>query len=190
MTARRSPQRRNSTTSQPTSHKAIDNLLREVCAAAQSAGVPLRALQRADDDDPCGLASVECADRATIDERLTAGTVDVIAGTPWLFARDAMADSVDVVVLDEAGQLSQPSKGTHPPGADRSALEHSSTAKRPWPQSREYCSTSTLPPEPPRPSIGRRRRSGTPIGGPGGRRSPRWRPTRSCRSTCRTAFQR
>ena len=71
-----------------------------------------------------------------------------MAGTPWLWARSEMRDTVDTLVVDEAGQmalanvvavapaarnlvllgdpqqLAQPSKGTHPPGAGRSALEH------------------------------------------------------------------
>jgi predicted RecB family nuclease len=131
-----------------TSHKAIGNLLDEVCAAAEAAGVPLRALQRADDGDRCESASVEHVDHATIDARLAAGTVDVVAGTQWLFAREGMVGAVDVLVIDEAGQMSlanvvamgpaaasivllgdpqqlaQPSKGTHPAGAGLSALEH------------------------------------------------------------------
>src|SRR5262249_35347669 len=74
--------------------------------------------------------------------------VDVIAGTPWLWAREEMAESVDVLFVDEAGQMSlanvlavsqaarsvvllgdpqqldQPQKGIHPPGADVSAMAH------------------------------------------------------------------
>jgi len=74
--------------------------------------------------------------------------VDVIAGTPWLWAREEMAESVDVLFVDEAGQMSlanalavsqaarsmvllgdpqqldQPQKGIHPAGADVSAMAH------------------------------------------------------------------
>ncbi len=72
----------------------------------------------------------------------------MIAGTAWLWAREGMANSVDVLFVDEAGQksladvlavsgattqlvllgdpqqLAQPSKGSHPDGAELSALEH------------------------------------------------------------------
>ena len=71
-----------------------------------------------------------------------------MAGTTWLWAREQFARSVDVLFVDEAGQLSladvlavahaagtlvllgdpqqlaQPSDVAHPPGAGASALEH------------------------------------------------------------------
>src|SRR5262249_42520314 len=74
--------------------------------------------------------------------------VDVIAGTAWLWAREDMASAVDVLVVDEAGQmtlanalaasqaasslvllgdpqqLDQPQKGIHPPGSEVSAMAH------------------------------------------------------------------
>ena len=34
------------------------------------------------------------------------GTVNLVAGTGWLWARPGMRDAVDVLVVDEAGQLS------------------------------------------------------------------------------------
>jgi hypothetical protein len=65
-------------------------------------------------------------------------------GTAWAWAREDIAQSVDILVVDEAGQMSlaiaqattnlvlpgdpnqleQPQKGSHPDGADVSALEH------------------------------------------------------------------
>ena len=132
-----------------TSHKAIGNLLDGVCAAAQWAGVPLRTIQKADEDNRCTSPAAECFDdNAIVEARVAAGTVDVVAGTPWLFARPALTGTSDVLVVDEAGQMSlanlvavggaatniillgdpqqlpQPTKGTHPAGAGRSALEH------------------------------------------------------------------
>jgi uncharacterized protein len=130
------------------SHRAITNLLDEVCEAADEAGVEMRVLQRADNGEACSAPCVEAADYDTIEARLADNTVDVVAGTPWLFAREAMSGTLDVVVVDEAGQMSlanvvavggagnnlvllgdpqqlaQPSKGTHPAGAAASALEH------------------------------------------------------------------
>ena len=76
------------------------------------------------------------------------GSAQVAAGTAWLWARPEMANSVDVLFLDEAGQISlantlavsqaatsivllgdpqqldQPQRGIHPPGAEVSALGH------------------------------------------------------------------
>ena len=83
-----------------------------------------------------------------LEKALRDGELDVAAGTAWLWARAEMADSVDTLFVDEAGQLSlanvlavagaarnlvllgdpqqlaQPSHATHPPGAGVSALEH------------------------------------------------------------------
>lgn len=82
------------------------------------------------------------------DARLAAGDVDIVAGTSWLWSRPELVAAVDTLVVDEAGQvslanlvaagraasnlvllgdpqqLSQPVKGAHPPGAEKSALEH------------------------------------------------------------------
>ena len=81
-------------------------------------------------------------------EKLESGEAQVAAGTAWLWAREEMAGSVDVLFVDEAGQMSlanvlavspaaksvvllgdpqqldQPQKGVHPPGAEVSALAH------------------------------------------------------------------
>jgi superfamily I DNA and/or RNA helicase len=87
-------------------------------------------------------------DNAEIAEALRAGSATLVGGTAWLWSRDDMLDAIDVLVIDEAGQFSlanavavstgarslvllgdpqqldQPLKGTHPPGAERSALGH------------------------------------------------------------------
>jgi superfamily I DNA and/or RNA helicase len=81
-------------------------------------------------------------------DALQSGQVQVVGGTAWLWARENAADSVDVLFVDEAGQLSladtlavaqagksmvllgdpqqleQPIQGTHPPGTDVAALQH------------------------------------------------------------------
>jgi len=133
------------------SHKAITNLLREVCAAADEAGVRLRAIQKCErlsdaaaDLDPVTVATSNTA----VDDGLRAAAFDVVAGTAWLFSRAAMDGRLDVLVVDEAGQMSlantvamstaanslillgdpnqlpQVSQGVHPEGAAASALEH------------------------------------------------------------------
>jgi uncharacterized protein len=131
------------------SHRAIGNLLQEVCRVVGERAQPVRVLQKCDEDQWCGVEAVQRTHRnEEVVAALSAHDVDVVAGTPWLFA-DARLDGVlDVVVVDEAGQMSlanacavataarslvllgdpqqlaQPSQGVHPEGAERSALDH------------------------------------------------------------------
>jgi predicted RecB family nuclease len=131
-------------------HRVIGNLLEAVAVAAAAEGVPVRIGQRCDE-----------ADEASTDERierldtndltrsgLASRAFDVVGGTSWLWAREDMESSVDVLFVDEAGQMSlatvcsvagaaesivllgdpnqlpQVSQGSHPEGAAASALEH------------------------------------------------------------------
>ena len=131
------------------SHKVIGNLIGAVLRAAEEKGVAVRALQKADKDqkhpdDRVGMAK----DAAHAAAALAAGTANFVAGTVWLWASPKMADAVDVLFVDEAGQMSlanviaaspaaasivllgdpqqldQVLQGSHPPGAERSALAH------------------------------------------------------------------
>ncbi|MFZ0798092.1 MAG: TM0106 family RecB-like putative nuclease [Terriglobales bacterium] len=131
------------------SHKVISTLLREVCSAAKAASVRLTAVQKANEGDACeDAAVVKVETNEDILNALTKGSAKVAAGSAWLWAREEMANSVDVLFVDEAGQMSlanvlaaspsatsivllgdpqqldQPQKGVHPPGADVSALGH------------------------------------------------------------------
>ena len=132
-----------------TSHKVIGNLIRAVLAAAEEDGVDVRPVQKADedkvhDDDRV----VRAKDAADVRARLVNGRSNLAAGTSWLWASAKLVDAVDVLFVDEAGQISlanviaiaratnsivllgdplqldQPLQGSHPPGADRSALAH------------------------------------------------------------------
>jgi uncharacterized protein len=91
---------------------------------------------------------VEYGDNTNALNALRAGQVHVLGGTVWLWARDESMDIVDVLVVDEAGQmqlanviaasgaanslvllgdpqqLEQPQKGSHPDGTEVSALAH------------------------------------------------------------------
>lgn len=131
------------------SHKVISNLLREVCRTAKEIGVRIKAVQKANDGDECEHLMVAQADsNEAVLHALTAGTVKVAAGSAWLWAREEMANSLDVLFVDEAGQMSlanvvavsqaatsivllgdpqqldQPQKGVHPPDVEVSALGH------------------------------------------------------------------
>ncbi len=132
-----------------TSHKVIGNLLTAVLDAAAEEGVEVRPVQRGTaeqvlEDDRVTRGK----DTADVRARLTDRRANLAAGTTWLWASAGMVDAVDVLVVDEAGQISlanvlavgratedlvllgdpqqldQPLRGTHPPGADRSALAH------------------------------------------------------------------
>ena len=131
------------------SHKVISNLLQEICKVACETSVRLAAVQKANDEDGCPHPIVTQADdNADVADALTRGAAQVGAGTAWLWARPEMADSVDVLVVDEAGQMSladvlaicqaatsiillgdpqqlnHPQRGVHPPGVDVSSLAH------------------------------------------------------------------
>ncbi|MGA3213555.1 MAG: DEAD/DEAH box helicase, partial [Terriglobales bacterium] len=81
-------------------------------------------------------------------QALSDGSAQVVGGTAWLWAREELFEAVDVLFVDEAGQMSlanalavaqaaknvvllgdpqqleQPLRGSHPDGAEASALEH------------------------------------------------------------------
>jgi AAA domain len=135
-----------------TSHKVISHLLGEVCKVAREAGVPLRAVQKANETDGCRDSMVTQVRRnggnQEILDALAQGEAQVASGTAWLWARSEMSSSVDVLFIDEAGQMSlanvlaisqaatssvllgapqqldQPQKGIHPPGVEGSAFDH------------------------------------------------------------------
>jgi len=82
------------------SHKAIDNLMEAVADRFAKEDVELRAVRKA-----VG-GSVDGVDYINDNSKCAAGPYDVIAGTSWLFASEAMRSApVDVLVIDEAGQL-------------------------------------------------------------------------------------
>ncbi|PYU65852.1 MAG: nuclease [Acidobacteria bacterium] len=131
------------------SHKVISKLLQQACEAARNAKLPLQAVQKTNDDDGCVDSTVtQLNENKEVLDALRSNAVQVAAGTPWLWARNDMANSVNVLFVDEAGQMSladvlaisqaatsvvllgdpqqlnQPQQGVHPPGVDVSALAH------------------------------------------------------------------
>ena len=131
------------------SHKVISNLLDAVCDAADEPPAEVRGIQKANDSDGCpDERIVQAGSNDEVAEALATGDANLAAGTAWLWAREEMAGTVDVLVIDEAGQMSlantlavcqaagslvllgdprqldQPIQGVHPPGADVSALGH------------------------------------------------------------------
>ena len=131
------------------SHKVIRNLLNEVLDAAPEFGLNgltcMQKVSETEEEDPPGI--VLTTDNGEPLQALAQGT-RVVAGTAWLWSRPEYFEAVDVLFVDEAGQMSlanvlavsqaarsivllgdpqqleQPLKGSHPDGADASALEH------------------------------------------------------------------
>jgi predicted RecB family nuclease len=129
------------------SHAVIRNLLAEVQLQAARAGETVRLGAKVGEaaDEAIGL-------REYSDNKAALGAigdeVDVLGGTAWLWSREEAASAVDVLFVDEAGQMSlanvlavsqaadsvvllgdpqqldQPEKATHPDGVGISALEH------------------------------------------------------------------
>src|SRR5260370_1016762 len=72
------------------SHKVISHLLGEACKVARQAGVPLRAVQKANETDGCPHELVEqLDDNAPVLNALREGRAQVAAGTRWVWARTA-----------------------------------------------------------------------------------------------------
>lgn len=133
------------------SHKVIRNLLDAVWEQELESGATKLKLghrrdsSEADADD--GVVQAFSGNGGALGA-LASGEVNVLGGTSWLWSRDDASDAVDVLFVDEAGQMSlanvlaisgatsslvllgdpqqleQPQKGTHPDGVGVSALEH------------------------------------------------------------------
>ncbi|MDE2991641.1 MAG: TM0106 family RecB-like putative nuclease [Chloroflexota bacterium] len=132
------------------SHKVIGELLEKTARVARERGVPVRIGQRTSfhSDVPEFADAVPLPRSEAACSALARGTLDVVGGTSWLWARDPAEGLVDVLCIDEAGQMSladalasarcadsllllgdpqqldQPLQGVHPPGAERSVLAH------------------------------------------------------------------
>ena len=131
------------------SHKVIRNLLDEVVRAAAEEGVQLRCMHRLTDKSRTpGPHIDEETDSAKAVAKILAGEYGVVGGTSWVWSKEELARSVDVLVVDEAGQMSlanvlacaqaatnlvmlgdpqqleQPQKASHPLGSELSALEY------------------------------------------------------------------
>jgi uncharacterized protein len=133
-----------------TSHKAIHHLLGEIELVAQARGVAFRGLKKMTGTPESEYASVTGAIENTSENAACAapGAYSLVAGTAWLFGDESMRESLDVLAIDEAGQVSladaiamstaaknvlllgdpmqlaQVAQGQHPAGAEASVLAH------------------------------------------------------------------
>jgi len=131
------------------SHKVISNLLTSTLEAADEIDVDMHCVQKIgelSEEEAEGIT--ECGDNATPLQMLDDGEAQVAAGTVWMWAREEYSDALDVLFVDEAGQMSlanvlavspcarsvvllgdpqqleQPQQGSHPEGTEVSALQH------------------------------------------------------------------
>jgi uncharacterized protein len=130
-------------------HKVIRKLLDDVLNGARELNIA--GVNCAHRIESAGLANGPVREIGSNDEALRdlqASAVNVLGGTSWLWSRAEFMASVDVLFVDEAGQMSlanvlacapagkslvllgdpqqleQPQKGSHPEGSDISALAH------------------------------------------------------------------
>lgn len=132
------------------SHKVIRNLIDKVIEAAPEMGVNLSCIQKPEqgnNEDPTDHLSFAKTNDDVLNA-LSAGNAQVAGATHFFWAREDAFEAIDVLVVDEAGQMSlanalavsqaaptvvllgdpqqldQPTQGTHPDGTGVSALEH------------------------------------------------------------------
>jgi predicted RecB family nuclease len=144
-----------------TGHKVIVNLMEEVRAQARAAGMNLVVGRKpGDNEDPPDGPIRLFRDNASARQAIADRDVQVLGGTVWLWSRQEFADTVDVLFVDEAGQMSlanvlavsqaadslvllgdpqqleQPQKASHPDGVGISALDHVLNGAETMPENR------------------------------------------------------
>jgi predicted RecB family nuclease len=133
-----------------TSHKAVENVLTSAIAAGRDMGVPIPCAKRPKGVPAKDCAWEQPKTNDTLARwRADQGSGHLVGGTAWTFANAALREHpFDVLIIDEAGQfaladalavstctrnlvllgdpqqLPQVVQGTHPAGADASALGH------------------------------------------------------------------
>jgi uncharacterized protein len=130
------------------SHKVIVNLLEAAAKLAREQGLQ-QAIVHCDEGKYEGAWGLErTKDYESIRAGLADGSIHVVGGTAWCWARPDFEQSVDVLIVDEAGQMSlanvlataqaarslvllgdpqqleQPLQSSHPEGSEVSALYH------------------------------------------------------------------
>jgi uncharacterized protein len=132
------------------SHQAIRNFLAELAERRDADEASFTIGQFSSEPDHLwDGVDAPFTDRGEALDAVAAGTVQVLGGTAWLWSHDDATETVDALIVDEAGQialalvvasssatrdslillgdpqqLAQVSQGTHPEGAGASALEH------------------------------------------------------------------
>jgi uncharacterized protein len=129
------------------SHKAINNLLKDVEAVAKEKGVRFNGIKGSSKEEQYFKGTM-ITNADNNGAAAAQGNHQLIAGTAWLFARPDLDQQLDYLFIDEAGQvslanviamgvsaknvvlvgdqmqLSQPIQGAHPGGSGISGLDH------------------------------------------------------------------
>ena len=130
------------------SHKVIVNLLESAAERAQGDGTCISIVHRQEGEYEGELRIRRETSYESIRADLESGEIDVLGATAWCWARGDFEQSVDVLIVDEAGQMSlanvlatapagrslvllgdpqqleQPLQSSHPEGSEVSALYH------------------------------------------------------------------
>ncbi len=130
------------------SHKAIHKLLEEIEREAREQGISFRGRKKSTPGNEESRYAGSLVDSADAWQELLDPELALVAGTAWLFAREAFEGHLDTLVVDEAGQvaladalavapaarnlvflgdpnqLAQVSQGAHPEAAKLSVLQH------------------------------------------------------------------
>lgn len=129
------------------SHKVIENLLNAIVLHASKEKINVSCCQKGGSES-CAVVKWEVVDKnEKLIKRLNEG-VNIGAGTAWFWAKEEVENLVDILVVDEAAQMSlanvlamaqsakvvvllgdpqqldQPKQGSHPDGTDVSAMEY------------------------------------------------------------------
>ena len=141
------------------SHKAIDGLLSKVAEVAEELGQDIACFKngkaREEYEGPIEHVGHQGTVRAGLKKNMY-----VVGGTLWLWCHEWFRESIDFLVVDEAGQMSlanvlaasrsaenlillgdpqqleQPTKSSHPDGSDIAALEYFSGSSKTMPPDR------------------------------------------------------
>lgn len=130
------------------SHKVIRNLIDKAVELALSSNVTLQAAQRMSSNETATDSVLIFTDNKKAAKALNEQEVQLMGGTSFFWSRADLANRVDVLIVDEAAQMSlanvlassqaapllillgdpqqldQPTQGSHPEGTEASALDH------------------------------------------------------------------
>lgn len=130
------------------SHKVVINLMEGVMKQAEAQGLLMRAVHKQSGKYEGDLNIKRVNTYPPILRGLEAGEINILGATAWCWSRPDFEQSVDVLVVDEAGQMSlsnvlavapagrslvllgdpqqleQPLQSSHPEGSEVSALSH------------------------------------------------------------------